>query len=135
VIRGPKHVFIYKSRWRHTGNICGSILGVPRDVSAGQIMGCIQVLNGMIVVRVVDQASRSHTHLFKDAGHTEKNVAVCTKMTATLSVFEFLELVSQYNRADIFSQVQPVGLCAYYLRFVRVFVCVYEYTWPRNNMP
>ena len=98
-------------------------------------MGCIKVLNGMIVVRVVDQASRSHTHLFKNAGHTEKNVAVCNKFLATLSVFDFLELVSQYNRAEIFSQVPPVGLCACYSRFVRVFACVYEYTWPRNNIP
>ena len=79
-------------------------------------MGCIKVLDGMIVMRVVGQASRSHTHLLKYTGHAEKHVATGVKMMATLRVFDFLELVSQYNRADIFSQVPPVGKRLRYTR-------------------
>jgi len=79
-------------------------------------MGCIKVLNGMIVMRVVGQANRSHTHLLKYTGDTEKHAAIGTNMMATLSVLDFLELVSQYNRADIFSQVPPVGKRLRYTR-------------------
>jgi len=79
-------------------------------------MGCIKVLNGMIVMRVISQASRSHTHLLKYTGHTEKHAAAGANTMATLSVFDFLELVSQYNCANIFSQVPPVGKRLQYTR-------------------
>jgi len=83
-------------------------------------LGCIKVLNAMIVMRVVGQASRSHTHLLKYTGDAEKHAAIGTKIIATLSVFDFLELVCKYNRADIFSQVPPVGKRRQYTREIHL---------------
>jgi len=71
--------------------------------------GCVKVLDGMIIMRVISQANRSHTHLLKYTQYAKHSPDALNKVIATQTVAQFLDLASQCNRAEILSQVPPLG--------------------------
>jgi len=81
-----------------------SVLG--RKISR---FGCVKMLDGMIIMRVVSQANRSHVHLLKCTQQAEHSTTALAHIFSTYTVGRFVKLLAELNHAEMLSRVPPVA--------------------------